>query len=818
MKFKSVHKLNFYALALAVTTFSVYFFTFPREIGLVDSGLMGAAAVSLGIPLPTGFPSYLIIAHLFSTLPFFDVTSRLYFLSIFSSVAAVLVVFEIIKKITLKYKTKMGDLPAFAAAASLAFSYQFWSSSINIETFALTQLCLTLILFLVFWLREKFILNNFVLDKKTKRVVLVFSLLLGFSAGLSPTIITVIPGLIVWILFFRKAVLKNFKLFLISIALSLSVFVLIYSYLPLRAITHPYLNFGTPDNLKDVIGLITGSGFINKSSISNGYIEVIGFTLNFQIISQSFSHYLSMLINQYNPLFLPIITLGALKLYQRKSIFYILISIFVADSFMGIFYITGNQENWLTISWIILSLFLGVGINYIFHYILNNKNYKKLILRHYFFSQILIILLSFLPIFYWFTRLDRSKYLLTSSYIKNLYSDISKNSVIIGGENFFESQTAYAKEALKLRKDVLPIAGNLFYDFKWYRENIIKNSNLKVSGETEKLAETVDRTKQTKLILRLIKENPGKNFYITNFYLKGYMRDMANMECPTGYCMVEGYAFIPHGLVYRVVSENKIPPKSNSLILSMNSEKMKKPFYLELLNQNQYEFILYDRSLANEINGDYYLFQKKYADAEVFYKYAQGYMTKESADIDYKLGIVYLSTGRNDLAKIYLQKAQQILPDNQVIQGILDRLIVNKNDTSTSSVQKNGEYIAKIGVKFSYPGTFKISQNSNSKLILTAKDSFTIEMKKYAYNEDTYNQAQFLNTQIVTYGLLINEGRAEIPNFSNALVRLWDDNGVRKNQFFLISKGSVIEILAFPSDSPLMKEFDKILGSITIIN
>ncbi len=818
MKFRISSKLNIYVLILAILPLLVYFLTYPREIGLVDSGLMGAAAVSLGIPLPTGFPSYLIIAHLFSILPFFDVTSRLYFLSIFSSAAAVLVVFEIIKKITLKYKTKMGDLPSFVAAISLAFSYQFWSSSINIETFALNQLCLMLILFLIFWLREKFILNNFVLDKKTKRVVLVFSLLLGFSAGLSPTIITVIPGLIVWILFFRKAVLKNFKLFLISITLSLSAFVLIYSYLPLRAITHPYLNFGTPDNLGDIIRLITGSGFVSKTSISNGYVEVLGFTSNFQIISQSFSHYLKMLIYQYNPLFLPILALGALKLYQRKSIFYILISIFIAGSFMGIFYITGNQENWLTIPWIILSIFLGVGLNYIFYYILNNKNYKKLVLRYYFFIQIIVILLSLLPIFYWFTRLDRSKYSLTSSYIKNLYSDISKNAVIIGGENFFESQTAYAKEALGYRKDVLPIAGNLFYDFKWYRENIVKNSGIKVSAETEKLAQTIDRTKQTRLILRLIKENPGKNFYITNFYLKGYMRDMANMECPTGYCMVEGYAFIPYGLVYRVVSENKIPLKSNSLILSMNSEKMKKPFYLELLNQNQYEFILYDRLLANEINGDYYLFQKKYADAEVFYKYAERYMTKESPDIDYKLGIIYLNTGRSDLAKTYFLKAQQILPDNQVIQEALDNLIINKNDTSTSIIQNNGKYIAKIGVKFSYPGTFKILQNSVSKLVLTGKGGFTVEMKKYAYNENTSNPTQFLNSQAVAYGSLINQGRAEISNFSNAWVKLWDDRGVKKNQFFLISEGNVIEILVFPSDSLLMQEFDKILGSITIIN
>lgn len=818
MKLSIPGKLNIYVLILAILSLLVYFLTYPREIGFIDSGLMGGAAVSLGIPLPTGFPSYLIIAHLFSMVPFFDVTSSLYFLSILSSVANVVVVFFLIKKITLKYRTKAGDLPPFIAAVSLAFSYQFWSSAINIETFALTQLCLALILFLVFWLREKFILNNFVLDKKTKRVILALSLLLGFSAGLSATIITVIPGLITWVIFFRKAVLKNFKLFLASITLSLSTFILIYSYLPLRATTYPYLNFGIPDNLGDIIRLITGSGFVSKTSISNGYIEVLGFTSNFQIISQSFNHYLNMLIYQYNPLFLPVIVLGVLKLYQRKSIFYILISIFIADSFMGIFYITGNQENWLTISWIILSIFLGVGINYIFHYILDNKNYKKPILKYYFFIQIFIILLSLLPIFYWFPKLNRSEYSLTSSYIKNLYSDIDKDSVIIGGENFFESQTAYAKEALGLRKDVLPIAGNLFYDFKWYRENIVKNSGIKVSGETEELAQTIDRTKQTRLILRLIKENSGKNFYITNFYLKGYMRDMANLECPAGYCTVEGYAFIPHGLVYKVVSENRPLLKSDSLILSLNSEKIEKPFYLELLNQNQYEFILYDRLLANEINGDYYLFQKKYADAEVYYKYAQTYETKENPDIDYKLGIVYLNTGKNDLAKKYLLRAQKILPDNQVIQELLDKLGISKNNTGISTVQNDNNYKAKMGVGLLFPTAFRISLDSDSKLILTGKDGFTIEIKKSPYNANTTNQAQFLNTQAISYGLLINQGRAEIPNFSNAWVKLWDDNGVKKNQFFLFSGNYVIDILVFPSDSLLMREFDKIFGSIMVIN
>lgn len=817
MKFRILSKLNIYVLILAILPLLVYFLTYPREIGFIDSGLMGGAAVSLGIPLPTGFPSYLIIAHLFSMVPFFDVTSRLYFLSIISSVAAVLVVFEIIKKITLKYKTDMGDLPSFVAAVSLAFSYQFWSSAINIETFALTQLCLALMLFSVLWLREKFILNNFVLDKKTKRVVLAFSLLLGFSAGLSATIITIVPGLIVWILFFRKAVFKNFKLFIASIGLSLGAFVLVYSYLPLRAMAHPYLNFGTPDNLKDIIRLITGSGFVSKTSVSNGYVEVLGFTLNFQIIVQTFGHYLNMLIYQYNPLFLPVIIFGALKLYQRKSIFYILVSIFLADGLMGIFYITGNRDNWLTISWMILAIFFGVGINYIFYYVLNHKKYKKLILRYYFFAQILIILFSLLPVFYWFTRLDRSKYLLTSSYVKNLYSDVDQNSVIIGGENFFESQTAYAKEALGYRKDVLPIAGNLFYDFKWYRENIVKSSNIKVSQETEKLAKTIDRKKQTKLILSLIKENPNKNFYITNLYLKGYMFDIANIQCPRGYCVVDGYAFIPHGLVYKVVSEDKAPPKSDSLILSMNAEKIEEPFYLEVLNKNQYKEILYEWFLANEINGDYYYFQKKYADAEVFYKYAEHYALNENPDIDYRLGIIYLNMGKNDLAKTYFQKAHQILPDDQVIQEVLDRL-ENKQDTTRSTVQNNDEHIAKIGVKFSYPSTFKILLDSDSKLILTGTDGFTILMKKYAYDQNISNQIQFFNTQTATYGSLINEGKAQIPNFPNALVKLWDDNGVKKNQFFLISGNYVIEILVFPSDSALMKEFDKILGSITIVN
>jgi hypothetical protein len=72
----------------------VYLLTLPSDIGLGDSGTLAAAAVSWGIPHPPGFPSYVLIAHWFSYLPWGTMAQKLAMVSVLASVATVGLVME----------------------------------------------------------------------------------------------------------------------------------------------------------------------------------------------------------------------------------------------------------------------------------------------------------------------------------------------------------------------------------------------------------------------------------------------------------------------------------------------------------------------------------------------------------------------------------------------------------------------------------------------------------------------------------------------------------------------------------------------------
>jgi len=116
---------------LLLIVFLVYLLTLPSDIGLGDSGTLAAAAVNWGIPHPPGFPSWILISHWFSYMPWGSLAQKLAMVSVLASVATVGLVMEM-----------AGIVPALI----LAFSYGFWSQAVNVETYALTNLVIVLVM------------------------------------------------------------------------------------------------------------------------------------------------------------------------------------------------------------------------------------------------------------------------------------------------------------------------------------------------------------------------------------------------------------------------------------------------------------------------------------------------------------------------------------------------------------------------------------------------------------------------------------------------------------------------------------------------
>lgn len=112
----------------------VYLWTMWPSMAGGDSGELTAAAYTLGIVHPPGYPLYTMIGHLFTYLPFGTVAYRVNLLSVICGLGAQALLFFTVMRLTRK--------SWIAAALTLlwAFSVLTWRYSIQAEVFALNNL------------------------------------------------------------------------------------------------------------------------------------------------------------------------------------------------------------------------------------------------------------------------------------------------------------------------------------------------------------------------------------------------------------------------------------------------------------------------------------------------------------------------------------------------------------------------------------------------------------------------------------------------------------------------------------------------------
>ena len=174
------------ALLIFLGAAVLYLFTLAPSITQqhfgVDSGELTATAYTLGVAHPPGYPTYLILAKIFSmAIPWGEVAQRINTLSALSGAGSVVLVYWICHLIIEKafrisgsasYKTSTA---AFIGAAAFAVSPLLWSQSIIGEVYSLNALFTGVILLLILrWSQE---------PQGRFWVLIVASFLLGLGLG-----------------------------------------------------------------------------------------------------------------------------------------------------------------------------------------------------------------------------------------------------------------------------------------------------------------------------------------------------------------------------------------------------------------------------------------------------------------------------------------------------------------------------------------------------------------------------------------------------------------------------------------------------------
>lgn len=851
---------------------AVYLKTLSPSILYIDAGTMVAAASSLGIANPPGFPAYILIGHLFTLLPIGTVLFRMQLLSIVSSLGILVLVYFVLNRLIntdfwfvrhgkedkeallgIDYLKGIKPLSvktvrfiSLASVLILAFSYQFWSQTLNSEAYMLTNFFMACLLIIILTVP----INSMI---STRRLVL-GAVLLGVSTGTNPTIVQALPALLIGAGFFWKKI--GIKRVFMVILIVAAITALVYSYLPLRAAQYPFLNWGNPQTPQLFFGHLRGEGLDINDPRTN---SINGFTGSPKIFAQSIGRYIFLLCLQFTPLLLPLIGLGIFYCFKKnKRLLLVLISIPVINLIFGGLYLSGNQESWFIASYIIFAIFIGIGLSILVKF-LGTLSFVRRTPKMIF---VLLAAVALLPFLWWVLKLDRSGDIVSNEYADNLYSNLPKGTVLIGSGDFFNSLSLYEHEVLKRREDVFPVVANMWYILPWYRDNLRHQNPDLMPQELEGMIKKD----------RLEEYNEVMNWYINWLIDKGhpvYVTPMVFSETVLAGTNAGRYnpdfkklKVVPSGLAYRILkAEDLLQPSEKSFDYKFKDPKFfnKPPFYLERNYNAAYHLLLQQYGVSYLSMVDYFYAasgEKSLSidEKDLMVKKSAEYMAKAyeiapfSADIVNRKAIFAANQGDLKQAIKYFKETINLVPNsfeahlnlakafnnnNQpeeakkelqyIINNDSDKAI--KADAESELIKITGKQMAsnipedwqkyeskQQGFSFRYPKDWKLD-NANG-IATVSSGSFYISFYAGSLAGGESAESWLAKSPIKFSGTLDKKGLAQIPGF-DAQAAFWADNsGKQALEFVLALKSRIFHLKVYPVGDKAMENLDLILSSI----
>jgi len=225
------HRRRLFAGAIFLASFVLYALTASHTIFTNDNPEFTAAAALAGIPHPSGYPLYVIIAWLFAKLPLGSLPYRVNLLSALCASASLVAVYFILQKAirALDPERRFHDAVAAALTLPLAATGLFWYQAIVAKTYTLNLLLTLVAVLLAVKCREE----------KRPRDFYMFALIAGLGISNHPMFALTLPFLAA-MLIVKKAWSKKrfficFGLFILGLAP--------YAYLPIRSAAHPLLDW-----------------------------------------------------------------------------------------------------------------------------------------------------------------------------------------------------------------------------------------------------------------------------------------------------------------------------------------------------------------------------------------------------------------------------------------------------------------------------------------------------------------------------------------------------------------------------------------------
>lgn len=406
-----------------------------------DSGDLVTAAINLGVPHPTGYPLYTLLAHLFTRLPG-EPARNVNLLSALSGALAAGVVFWAAYRLI---ATREGDgipalVAAFSAAGVFAFGQLLWSQSTIAEVYSLNTLWAAVSLAAL-------------LASGTARPYII-ALLLGIGLAHHVTAIWFLPALWPYLGSARRWLTPRRACMLL---LCLSLGLLAYCHIPIRARAHPVPNWGLAVDLSGFLWLVSGQAY-------RGYV---GGVVPAQVL-QRVASWAGIWVRDLGIIGLALTLLGlwrGLEKDRRFSAF--ALSYVLLLSGYSMLYTTGDSYLYLLPAAAIAALWMAWGAYDIVRELCRGSTTQ----RFAWLAMLMLLALPLLSMVSRFGELDLSSDREAYISAQRLLQEAAPNALVLSRGDRQTFSLWYARYGLRQRPDVIVIDRWLL-DFPWYRADL----------------------------------------------------------------------------------------------------------------------------------------------------------------------------------------------------------------------------------------------------------------------------------------------------------------------------------------------------------
>ncbi|MCC6794462.1 MAG: DUF2723 domain-containing protein [Candidatus Hydrogenedentes bacterium] len=421
---------GFFVFAVSL---AVYIKTLAPTVYGEDSGELIAAADTLGIPHPTGYPLWCLLTKIFMTIVYAgDPAWRANLFSAMCGSAAAMCVAWIV------CLTTHHRLAAIAAALSLAFSFEFWEQSVIAEVYALNALITAVcILLLLLW-------------SESRRNILVYASGLLFGAGLAnhQVLLLCAPAFAVYVLTIGGIRFRAWTMHLITLLLAFAGLA-VYLYLPFRSMANPPMDWGNPETWPAFYDVVTRAQY--QFIITDG-------PRSWHRFFEQAETFASIYLTQFTPGVGLLAPFGVFVLWKRgfRALSAMLLLAWFGTTIGGIVIPNFGADRlsiWLnTTYWIpaylVSAICIGAAIAGI------SASIQRRLVRGMVLAGLVIAALG-APLLANYAHNDKGRFYLASDYARNILATLAPGAIYFGDSDLSLFPVMYYQVVEHMRTDVL---------------------------------------------------------------------------------------------------------------------------------------------------------------------------------------------------------------------------------------------------------------------------------------------------------------------------------------------------------------------------